>query len=431
MDERIGSIVGAGWRIDAVLGRGSMATVYAATDPGGAPVALKVLRRALTGDAGMCERFVREAYLTNAVKHPGIVRVFGDGLTLDACPFLVLERLYGQTLEELHAARGGRLPVGEALAVGERIAEILAHVHDAGVVHRDLKPTNVFVTDRGELKILDFGIARSLGEGRAAKGSMVGNVLGSPSFMSPEQALGVRDAVDHQSDLWALGAILFYLLTGEPVHGGPTLEARLLAAASKPARPVLSVMPALHPAVAAVVDRSLSAKKAARYASARELGAALASAASALGSSAPVPAHPAPVASAPPPALPAVAAPPAPASRVTFGVHDELDDDRVSSSPPPPRVGSLDVATPLSIVVAPPPGVDAVAPRRGVARPLAAAALVAVLGVAFGLGALSHRGAASVPPAPPPTPSAPPDVTSLGADAGAAPEGPTSAEKPR
>ena len=255
MSERVGAILGGRWRLTAVLGTGSMATVYAATDPDGAIAAIKVLRRGLSGSRAACERFVRESYLTSAVRHPGVVKVHGDGLTDDGCPFLVMDQLDGDTLEATVQRHGGRLPLDQALEIADRVSDVLACVHEAGIVHRDLKPTNVFVMHDGGVKILDFGIARSMLDPGAAKGSQAGNVMGSPSFMSPEQALGARDAVDQRSDVWAFGAILFYVLTGEPVHVAPTLEARLLAAASQQARSIRELAPDLDPGIADVVDR--------------------------------------------------------------------------------------------------------------------------------------------------------------------------------
>ena len=232
-ERRVGSIIGGKWRIDALMGSGSMAAVYAVTHRNGSRAALKILHGSLAADVAVCERFLGEGYLTNSVRHAGIVKVFDDGMTDDGCPFLAMDLLEGETLESLRIRRGGKLALDEALEIGDQIMGTLAAVHGAGIIHRDLKPQNVFVCNDGQVKLLDFGVARIQDRKSASKLSVMGMVLGTPSFMAPEQAMGTRDAVDAKSDIWAVGAILFALLTGETVHMAPTIQARLLAAATR------------------------------------------------------------------------------------------------------------------------------------------------------------------------------------------------------
>jgi serine/threonine protein kinase len=264
-ERRIGTIIGGKWRVDALLGSGSMAAVYGVTHRNGARAALKILHPTLCTDPAVCERFLGEGYLANSVKHQGIVRVLDDGVTDDGCVFLVMDLLEGKTLEDLRVARGGRIPLPEALDLADGLMDVLGAVHAAGIIHRDLKPQNVFVCDDGTVKLLDFGVARVSDRGASSKLSMFGLVLGTPSFMSPEQALGSRDKVDHRSDIWSLGATLFTGVTGETVHLGANMQAKLLAAATVKARPIAMVMPELPPAFGAAIDMALRFKKEDRW----------------------------------------------------------------------------------------------------------------------------------------------------------------------
>lgn len=264
-ERRVGTVIGAKWRVDALLGSGSMAAVYAVTHRNGARAALKILHPTLCTDPAVCERFLGEGYLTNSVKHPGIVRVLDDGVTDDGCVFLVMDLLEGETLEAYRVRRGNRLPLVDALDLADKLLDVLAAVHAAGIIHRDLKPQNVFVCADGTVKLLDFGVARVLDRSSQSKLSMFGLVLGTPSFMSPEQALGSRDKVDHRSDIWSVGATLFTVLTGETVHLGANVQAKLLAAATVKARSISMVMPDLPAPIAAAIDMALRFKKEDRW----------------------------------------------------------------------------------------------------------------------------------------------------------------------
>ena len=264
-ERRVGTIIGGKWRVDALLGSGSMAAVYAVTHRNGARAALKILHPTLCTDPAVCERFLGEGYLANSVKHSGIVRVLDDGVTDDGCVFLTMDLLEGDTLEALRQKRGNRIPIAEALDLGDKLMDVLSAVHAAGIIHRDLKPQNVFVCEDGVLKLLDFGVARVFDRTSQSKLSMFGLVLGTPSFMSPEQALGSRDKVDHRSDIWSFGATLFTALSGETVHLGANVQAKLLAAATVKARSIAMVMPGLPPAIAAAIDMALRFKKEDRW----------------------------------------------------------------------------------------------------------------------------------------------------------------------
>ncbi len=270
-EKRVGTVVDGRWRVERLLGLGSTSAVYAATHRNGHRAALKILHQSLCSDTSMLERFLGEAGIANAIKHRAIVPIRDDGTTEDGCTYLVVELLEGDTLEALRERRKGRLEVEELAPIAEELMSALAAVHAAGVVHRDLKPQNVFLTGTGELKLLDFGTARIFDRAAGSAVSAAGMVIGTPAFMSPEQAKGARAEVDAQSDVWSLGAMLFTLLSGEYVHLGRDAHARLLTAASKPARKLADVAPSIDDRVATVIDRALAFAKEERWADVRAM----------------------------------------------------------------------------------------------------------------------------------------------------------------
>ena len=259
-ERRIGTVIGK-WRVDSLLGSGSMAAVFAVTHRNGSRAALKILHGQLCNDDAVVERFLSEGYLANVVKHPGIVRVFDDGMTDEGCPFLAMEVLEGETLEDYREVKGPKLDLETTVAIADSIMDVLAAVHAGGVIHRDLKPSNVFLTTDREIKLLDFGVAKLSDKKSVSKLSLVGMVLGTPAYMAPEQALGARELVDARSDIFALGAMVFTMLTGEYVHPVEGTQQKLLAAATAKARSLGSVMPHLTPGIIAVVDQALQFKK--------------------------------------------------------------------------------------------------------------------------------------------------------------------------
>ncbi|WP_146654567.1 serine/threonine-protein kinase [Labilithrix luteola] len=267
-ERRFGVVVGGKWRIDGFLGKGSTSSIYSATHERGARAAIKMLHASRARDEHAVRELLDEARLARAVDHPGIVRVIDDGVTEDRCRFLVLELVDGPTLEERREARGGRLPLHEAIAVGDALMSALAALHDAGIVHRDLKPDNVLLGRDGAIKLIDFGLAREMGASAERAEALL---VGTPSFMPPEQALGFSERMDARSDVWALGALLFYVLTGQTVHEGKHSRAIVLATASTPARSLATVAPDLPPAIVEVVDRALRFRRAERWADMRAM----------------------------------------------------------------------------------------------------------------------------------------------------------------
>ncbi len=260
------------WTLDAVLGFGGMATVYAATHRNNSRVAIKMLHPEVSLDAEVNSRFLREGYVANTVDHPAAVQVFDDDITEDGSAFLVMELLEGETLEGRWERKGQRLPATEVLPIVDQLLDLLAAAHSRGVVHRDLKPENLFLTRDGRLKVLDFGIAR-LRELSTSGGAttQVGSLLGTPAFMAPEQALGRLEEVDHRTDLWAVGATLFTLLTGRYVHEADTVNEQLVLAATTDAPSLAQFLPALPAPVVRLVDRALAFKKADRWLDARAM----------------------------------------------------------------------------------------------------------------------------------------------------------------
>jgi serine/threonine-protein kinase len=268
---RLGSTLRSKWKLDSLLGVGGMAAVYAGTHRNGSRAAVKVLHPELTSHPDARARFLREGYAANAVGHDGAVRVLDDDVSEDGSLFLVTELLDGETLEDRRIRLGGRLPEADVLTAVDQILDVLAAAHSKEVVHRDLKPENIFLTRAGKVKVLDFGIARLRELQPGAQATKSGVTMGTPAFMPPEQALGLWADVDASSDLWAVGATMFALLSGQAIHDGRTANEVLLAAMTRPAPPLSTVVPGISPDVADLVDRALSFDKAGRWSDARTM----------------------------------------------------------------------------------------------------------------------------------------------------------------
>lgn len=266
MDERLGRVLGGKWRLESVLGSGGTSTVYAATNVASKEKpktrgAVKVLHPELSRRPSVLKVLLAEARLVAGIAHPGTVKVLDDGVTEDGCAYIAFELLVGQTLESLRQARGGRVPLDEMMPIGDAVMDALSAVHAAGVVHRDLKPHNIFVLEGGGVKLLDFGLAKL----RGYTADAAQDVFGTPSFMPPEQALGLAKKVDAQSDVWSLGATLFYALSGQPAHVAKQVDAMLLATKSARPRSLAEAAPELPSKIVAVVDRALAYFKAERW----------------------------------------------------------------------------------------------------------------------------------------------------------------------
>ncbi len=252
------------------LGAGGMGTVYRVRQhPLERMAVLKLIHREMAADASAVARFEREMRVTAAIEHPHTVRVYDFG-QIDGQPFLAMEYLAGRSLRE-ELDRGGALAVPRVAAIGVQVAKALGAAHRVGVVHRDLKPDNVMLVEgygeRDFVKVLDFGIARSLDQGAAGFRTSAGAIIGTPAYMSPEQASSVP--LDARSDLYSLGVMLYEMLTGAPPFVGESITALLFAHASVPPPPLPAGL-ACPPALEAAIFRLLSKDPAMRPASAEE-----------------------------------------------------------------------------------------------------------------------------------------------------------------
>jgi serine/threonine-protein kinase len=262
--EHVGRRVAGRYRLEAQIGRGGMSTVYRAFDEQlERIVAVKWLHAHFTGDEEFRERFVREARMAARLTHPNVVAILDAGDEEDR-PFMVLEHVDGPNLKQRIRQLGGPLPIAEALRLAREIADALAAAHAAGFVHRDVKPHNVLLAPspaqahghEGIAKVTDFGIARVLETDQGiAELTQTGTVIGSADYLSPEQALGAT--VDVRSDVYALGVVLFEMLTGRLPFSGEGFVQTAMLHVSEPAPDAADLRPEAA-GIAPVVARALS-----------------------------------------------------------------------------------------------------------------------------------------------------------------------------
>ena len=220
--DRTGTRFAGKWQLERLLGRGGMAEVYAGTHRNGHKVALKILLPRAMRSPEILARFQREGYVGNKINHPGVVKVLDDGEDEKGAPFLVLELLEGGALDSW-VGRGQRLATGLALRVAMQVAEVLEAAHMVGILHRDIKPSNIVLLPDGQVKVLDFGIARlAETEGDGEQLTTAGDILGSPGYMAPEQVTGNRDDTGPWSDQFALGMTAITLLSGRKLRESPS-----------------------------------------------------------------------------------------------------------------------------------------------------------------------------------------------------------------
>ncbi|HTJ41499.1 MAG TPA: serine/threonine-protein kinase [Kofleriaceae bacterium] len=249
----LGRTVGQ-YKIVSFLGAGGMAEVFIGEHEAiGRQVAIKVLMRELCQQPQVVERFMNEARALGRITHPNVVEIYDVG-RLDDRVCIVMELLRGEPLSRM-VARRGRLTVGESVAVAQQVADAMAAAHERKIIHRDLKPDNVFVasdTDGLRIKVLDFGVAKLL-DGAGAVATATKTALGTAAYMAPEQFKSSRQ-VDHRADVYALGCMLFELLTGAPPYPQKNLAQQMLAHATA-AIPVAS---AANPEVPPSLDHALA-----------------------------------------------------------------------------------------------------------------------------------------------------------------------------
>jgi len=414
--DRLGDVIAGRFRLERLLGAGGMGEVYVAIqEPLGRRVALKLIKAGLADDKGAAGRFEREAQSLAALHHPHIVTIFDFGRTAEGELFMAMEFLPGVSLRERLRGRGA-LPIPEALRVVDDICAALEAAHRAGIVHRDLKPDNIMLVDlvqsggpKDFVKVLDFGIARLRHVEEQRHLTHTGHIVGTPGYIAPEMVTaGVLD--DPRSDLYAVGVILFELLTGRTLFDAPTPVMLLMKHAQEPPPRLVKALTgrSIHPEIDALVQRLLEKRPEDRYASAADVRVAIASLPDAalmpftdplVGAQTMVRSTPPP--STPPPSTPppSTAAPSTPQARAPL--HDSLPHDALTMDTSRPRVRGDTAPTMSRPVDAAPP------PARGVPLPVVIALIVAVVAVAA-LVLITQR---EPPPAPPPPVVAPPAPT--------------------
>jgi len=255
------------------LGRGAMGAVYKARDPQiGRTVAIKVVLTANLNDSELDEykqRFYREAQAAGQMSHPNIVTIHDIAEDAGGHPFLVMEFIEGTTLERLLFPGSERLAFTHSLDIGTQVASALDYAHARGVIHRDIKPANILITSDGRAKLTDFGIAKLAG----SQLTQVGQVMGTPAFMSPEQFTGA--AVDSRTDIFSLGAVLYWVLTGEKPFPGDTITAIIFKMLHSTPVPARQLNPALPAEIEPILEKCLAKSPDERFQKAQELAAAL------------------------------------------------------------------------------------------------------------------------------------------------------------
>lgn len=383
-------MLGGKYRRGAVLGKGGMGAVYRGEHLlTGRAVALKFLHaeHATRDDVG--RRFLREARTAASLKHPHIIDVLDLGQEGDTV-YMVLELLEGESLAALlHRAKS--LPVGRAAEVLLPVMRAVAMAHERQVIHRDLKPENIFLhrdaTGAEVPKVLDFGIAKALGEEPESRVTQTGFVLGTPAYMSPEQAEGIPENIGPATDVWSMGVVWYEALTGDLPFHGASHTAMILAVAQGKFQRLTRRAPHIPVALATAIDKALVKDRGRRYAHLGEFLLAIEQALAA------------------PPGAPSVRPdgrpPPPPPSAPSFAegpVHDTIE-----SPPPRPDAAAFEPATAAPTIARPPRSTEPSSPRAP--RRTVRVAVGLVLAVAAGLAAwlsLADRPA----PAPERTPSA-------------------------
>lgn len=255
------------------LGRGGMATVFKAHDPSiGRDLAIKFLHATLCEDEEYRGRFLREARAAGGLSHPNIVTVHDVG-EIEGRPYMAMELLHGESLADMMDS-GRPLPVRDVVIMGIQLARALDYAHAHGIVHRDIKPGNIVrLKGTNTIKVTDFGIAHMESTGTGEQRTRVGDVLGTPQYMSPEQTQGEK--LDGRSDLFSAGIVLYQMLTGQRPFQGDSLVALAMKIAKEDPPPIDKLRPDTPPALRRIVERCLAKPPDRRYQSGRELSAAL------------------------------------------------------------------------------------------------------------------------------------------------------------
>jgi len=277
-ERRIGEVLDGRYELKKLLGVGMTGAVYEAEHAYTRQrVAIKIMHQQLVSDDNLVARFLREAKSVAKIGHPGIVKVFDAGETQDQWPYVALELLRGRSLGE-RLQEDGKLPYEEVMEIGVQMLGGLSAAHDAGIVHRDLKPDNVFLleppVDGHVAKVLDFGVAKNLDStGTSGVLTRPGATIGTPSYMSPEQARG--NTIDARTDIWSAGALLLHAAAGRPPFNETSIPALLLALVTKTPPALADLCPDAPEPLRAAIDGALKPDPNQRFPTARMMAAAL------------------------------------------------------------------------------------------------------------------------------------------------------------
>ena len=265
---RLGTTLRDKWKLTRVLGVGGMAAVYVGQHKIGREDAIKILHPEVARSKNVRARFEQEAHAVNRFKHPGVVEIRDFDVAEDGAPFLVMELLEGDSLSG-RLKRNNGMETPELLRVIDDMLDVLAAAHAQGIIHRDIKPDNVFLLNDGRVKVLDFGIARMREGAPKTMHTKIGSTLGTIAYMAPEQTMSSK--IDERADLFAVGATMFRILARRYIHEASSETELLVKMASDPAPPLASVAPHVPAEICLIVDRSLAFEKARRYPDARTM----------------------------------------------------------------------------------------------------------------------------------------------------------------
>lgn len=259
---RIGSTLRGKWVLEELIGVGGMASVYAARHKIGRRDAIKILHQKVAESEQLRARFEQEAHAVNAFRHPGVVEIRDVDTAEDGAPFLVMELLEGESLAQ-RVKREHSLDSRVMLDIAGQVLDVLAAAHARGIVHRDIKPDNIFLSKDGKVKVLDFGIARVRSADKRALTTKAGVTLGTMAYMAPEQARG--EEIDGRADVYAVGATMFRCLAGRIVHDADSQSSLVMRVIAHGAPRLRTIVRDIDPNIAAVVDRALAFDRGDRY----------------------------------------------------------------------------------------------------------------------------------------------------------------------
>ena len=270
---RLQKALGKQFTVGDLLGEGGFAAVFRVRDHAqNRDVAVKVLDLGLTPSPGLAERFVREARTSGQLEHPHIVPIYKVGGYKNEVLYIVMRCVDGPSVRQL-LERNQRLSIVDAARIARQVADALGYAHTRGIVHRDIKPDNILLDGSGHVLVTDFGIAKAAQEASASQLTTEGMVVGTPHYMSPEQATGER--VDGRSDIYALGVVLYQMLAGTPPFEGESAQSVLMKQATVDPLPIRQLRGDVPAALATVIERMLAKDPADRYQTADEVSQAL------------------------------------------------------------------------------------------------------------------------------------------------------------